>query len=119
MAREVSVKIDGTTYLMPVNFAAWKRISENVADPLQVAMKAATGEPFNPTAGQIISILWYGISASGSDITEEQLGDLIFDTCGIAEMVEPSIKYFTAFVEGKPDKPIRSKKKTKKKAKKS
>lgn len=107
MMQTVTLNVDGQVFEMPVNHAQLKKMAERVCDPLTVAMQVARGQAFEPTALEIISILYVGVQGTGSNLSEDEFGDLVIAD-GVIKHVETAVVYLMKLIEGRPEKPVKS-----------
>lgn len=94
----VEVKINGTVWRMPVCYSAAMQIGKQVCDPLQAVLDADSAFA-KWTAEDILSILYIGVSAAGSNQTREAVAEAIIKE-GLLNYIDIAASYVVALVDG-------------------
>lgn len=106
--RTVEVTIDGAVWSMPVNFAASMQLTEQVGDPLKLAISLAKGEML--TVVQVGLIIACGVRCAGCQLERDEICDAIIEA-GAQDYIQPAAKYVVSIVSGSPKVPVSGTKK--------
>src|SRR5690625_803527 len=76
--RDVTIKLGGEEYTLVPSFKALADISARVGDPMHIILRSQTmGQP--PAFPQMVKIFHLGLRASGYDLSEEEVGEMLFE----------------------------------------
>lgn len=96
--RDVTLRLGGEEYVLKPTFQALADISARVGDPMGMIMRAQTlGQP--PAFPQMIKVFHLGLKASGYRLTEEELGEMLFEE-GYSEFYEQFGEYLGLLTNG-------------------
>lgn len=96
--RDVTLKLGGEEYTLTPSFRALADISAKVGDPTHIILRSQTmGQP--PSFTQMLKVLHLGLKASGYSLTEEEVGELLFEG-GYAEYYEPFGEFLGLLTNG-------------------
>ena len=96
--RDVTIKLGGEEYTLTPSFRALADISAKVGDPTHIILRSQTmGQP--PSFTQMLKVLHLGLKASGYSLTEEEVGELLFEG-GYAEYYEPFGEFLGLLTNG-------------------
>lgn len=104
MARTLPLKLNGTTYNMPVTYKASKEIAEKVGDPLRMAVEANAGK-LQWNQEQIITILHIGATNAGCSLDRDQVGEYVVEH-GLVQSSIIAAEYIGLMVGGGPERPV-------------
>jgi len=95
---DVTIKLGGEEYTLVPSFKALADISAKVGDPTHIILRSQTmGQP--PSFTQMLKVLHLGLKASGYSLTEEEVGELLFEG-GYAEYYEPFGEFLGLLTNG-------------------
>lgn len=96
--RDVTIKLGGEEYTLVPSFKALADISAKVGDPTHIILRSQTmGQP--PSFTQMLKVLHLGLKASGYSLTEEEVGEMLFEG-GYAEYYEPFGEFLGLLTNG-------------------
>lgn len=96
--RDVTIKLGGEEYTLVPSFKALADISAKVGDPTHIILRSQTmGQP--PSFTQMLKVLHLGLKASGYGLTEEELGEMLFEG-GYGEFYEPFGEFLGLLTNG-------------------
>ena len=93
-------KSDGLkVYEMPVTWGAGKALLAAGVDPNTLWSQARADESWNPTLGQMVTMIHVGVTVGGAKITEDEVGESVV-TRGMAAYEPACAHYILAFAAG-------------------
>ena len=96
--RDVTIKLGGEEYTLVPSFKALADISSKVSDPMHLIMRFQTvGQP--PTFPQMAKVFHLAMRASGYDLSEDEVRELLFDE-GYAAFYEAFGEYVGLLTSG-------------------
>ena len=106
MPKTVKMKLAGATYDMPASYKVAREISQEVGDPLKMAMAAERGDiPFG--FDDVVGIIYIGCKAAGCGLSRDDVGDEVMEA-GFTKSLETAAELIGFIVAGGPAKPVKA-----------